>query len=219
MAARHRPQLHHPEARLWERHPAAMSSRFQTLTRPETRATIYSLSIHCLTEEMSEHAEKQILGLLAAHPEGLSAPALRKALRPRISQPTLSRRLMALRARGEIAKVGSARATRYFLAGGRHRLAELRSQALHQRVAEKLVRNPDVARKALETLKKLRERNPSGHPYHDQWEELLRGDRLRLLQTLVADTETARALRQETPFAGTLSANERTEILMRFKGT
>lgn len=161
--------------------------------------------------------QNQILGILAAHPEGLSAPELRARLRPRPSQPTLSRRLMDLRARGLVARTGAARATRYFFTEGRHRLAELRSQALHQAVAEKLVQQPALVERALENLETLKRRNPSGHRYHQRWEQLLRGDRTQLLRVLTADSEEARALRQETPFAGILRAHERRRIFDQFK--
>jgi len=161
--------------------------------------------------------ESRILALLAAHPEGLAAAALRHRLQPAISQPTLSRRLMDLRARGLVAQVGAARATRYVFAGGRHRLVELRSRALHQRVAEKVIRNPEVLNRARQTLDALKKRNPAGAVYHDQWEQLLEGDRILLLRTLTDDSEQANALRQESPFAGVLSSGERQQILERFR--
>lgn len=161
--------------------------------------------------------EDSLIALLAAHPEGLSAPEVRARLRPKISQPTLSRRLLALRARGLVVQTGAARATRYVFAGGRHRLAELRSQALHQRIAEKLVGNPGIVEDALRNIATLRVQHPSGRSYHERWEQLLRGDFIQLLQTMIADTEESRALRQESPFAGTLSSAERQRILERFK--
>lgn len=164
---------------------------------------------------MKKDVENQLLGLLAAHPDGLSSPELRARLRPRPSQPTLSRRLLDLRARGLVVQVGKARATRYLLAGGRHRVSELRSQLLHREIAEKLLRKPELARRALDNLATLRRRNPAGRSYHDRWEQLLRGDRIQLLQTLSADTEEARSLRQETPFAGVLSGKERRRVLER----
>lgn len=163
--------------------------------------------------------QTRLLALLAAHPEGLSAPDIRRQLRPVISQPTLSRRLADLRARGLVAQIGAARATRYVFIGGRHRLAEMKSRALHQRVAEKLLKNPDVLDTALKQLEAVGQQHPSGRSYHKRWEELLRGDRIRLLQVLTEDTEEARALRQESPFAGVLKPEERRRILNRFKAS
>lgn len=161
--------------------------------------------------------ENKLMALLAAHPEGLTSKDIRSRLRPKISQPTLSRRLTGLRTRGLVAQTGSARATRYLFVGGRHRLLELRSQAMHQRIAEKLLANPQIIKDALRTLAAMRQQHPAGRPYHDHWERLLRGDRIRLLQMLTADTEEARALRQESPFAGALKPEERLRILERFK--
>jgi DNA-binding transcriptional ArsR family regulator len=160
--------------------------------------------------------QQPVIGLLAAHPEGLSARELRAGIRPKISQPTLSRRLMELRARGLVSVISSGRSTRYVFTGNRHRIAEMKSRALHERIAEKLVRNPTHITRALARVAELRQRHPEGRKYHDRWEQLLRGDRIELLQTMTADTEEARALRQETPFAGALNANERRRILHRF---
>lgn len=160
-----------------------------------------------------------LIALLAAHPEGLAAPELRAALKARgmhISQPTLSRRLLALRAQGLVLRTGKARATRYVFAGGRHRLADMKSRALHEAIAMKLLQNPKLAERALANLQVLRRKNPSGHPYHEAWENLLRGDRIRLLQTLTAPTEHAQAMRQESPFAGVLHQDERRRVLERF---
>ena len=160
--------------------------------------------------------DNQLLGLLAAHPEGLSARELRDLLEPAPSQPTLSRRLMALLARGEVARDGKGPATRYMLSGGRHRLAELKSKALHEAVARKLVRDPALVEIARRNLETLRESNPAGRRYHQQWEGLLQGDRFILLRTMTSDSESARNLRQESPFGGILSPVERRRVLERF---
>lgn len=51
--------------------------------------------------------------MLSTVPEGLSAPELRRRLKPKLSQPTLWRHLDALRSRGLLRVEGRARATRY----------------------------------------------------------------------------------------------------------
>ena len=60
---------------------------------------------------------EQILALLGAAPEGLSALELRRRLKRKLSQPTLWRCLNALRSRGLLVVDGRARATRYRTAG------------------------------------------------------------------------------------------------------
>ncbi|HEX7030159.1 MAG TPA: hypothetical protein VF254_06150 [Gammaproteobacteria bacterium] len=160
--------------------------------------------------------ENKLLPLLAAHPEGLSSPEIRARLRPRVSQPTLSRRLLDLRARGLVVQAGAARATRYLLAGGRLRTAALRSQALHRVVAARLIREPALRQAALQRLEKLRAANPGGKPYHDRWEQLLRGEETELLRVMTESGETAETLRKESPFTTFIGEKERERIFRQF---
>lgn len=147
-----------------------------------------------------DEAEQQVLNLLAANPQGISSPRLRAQLKPRLSQPTVARLLMALRARGKVLKTGNARGTRYHLAEGRVAAAELRSRLLHERVAEELVRHPELKQQAIRRLKLLRKVNPHGRRYHERWEELLQSDMPRLLRAMTEDSEQAAVLRRESPF-------------------
>lgn len=154
------------------------------MPRPNTRDTL----------------EQQVLNLMAANPKGLASPRLRARLHPRISQPTLSRLLASLRARGRVMKTGSARATRYHLVDGRIGAAELRSRLLHEEVATRLVRDPTLKSQALQRLEFIRKVNPSGRVYHDRWAELLAGDMPALLRNMTEDSERAAVLRRESPF-------------------
>jgi len=160
--------------------------------------------------------KEQLIGLLAAHPGGLSVREIRGQLEPTPSQPTLSRRLSELRTRGEVARVGEGPATTYVFTGGRHRLAELRSLALHEAIARKLVRDLTLIEIAQRNLDALRKANPAGHVYHEQWQRFLQGDRISLLRMITSDSEVARALRQESPFGGILSREERLRVLQRY---
>ena len=144
--------------------------------------------------------EGQVLNLLAAHPGGISSPALRKLLKPSVSQPTLSRLLTRLLARGAVFKTDAARATRYHLVGGRVGAAELRSRLLHAQVAKRLVHDPRLKSVAIKRLAKIRQANPSGRPYHQRWAELLDSDMPRLLREMTEDSERGAALRKESPF-------------------
>lgn len=144
--------------------------------------------------------EGQVLDLLAAHPQGLASPRLRARLRPRVSQPTLSRLLLELRARGLVARTGAARATRYRLVGGSIGAAEFKSRVLHEAVAARLVRDPGLKSQAVRRLELIRKVNPSGRVYHDRWAELLEGSMPALLRNMTEDSERAAALRRESPF-------------------
>ena len=164
----------------------------------------------------TEKYTNQLLALLAAQPEGLSATEIRQSLKPRISQPTLSRRLLALRARGLIANSGDGPTTRYQYAGDRRRLAELRSRAMHSTVARNLVLDPSLKSKAYERLNKLRKVNPAGHRYHEKWSQMLSGNITRLLQVMTEDSDHANALRKESPFSTLISQAERKKIFRQF---
>lgn len=144
--------------------------------------------------------EGQALNLLAAHPGGISSPALRKLLKPSVSQPTLSRLLTRMRARGAVFKTDAARATRYHLVGGRVSAAELRSRLLHAQVAKRLVHDPGLKSVAIKRLEKIRKVNPAGRAYHSRWAELLESDMPRLLREMTEDSARAAALRRESPF-------------------
>lgn len=148
-----------------------------------------------------KHAlSNQIVALLASSPEGLSAPEILAALGNRISQPTLSRRLLDLRSQGQVLASGKARATRYFYAGSRAELAATRSRLLHEQIARRIARNPALLKRVRDRLAMLSRANPAGRTYHEQWAQLLDADLPRLLRTMVAKSERSDALRKESPF-------------------
>jgi transcriptional regulator with XRE-family HTH domain len=95
---------------------------------------------------------------------------------------------------------------------------ERRSLALHEAIAERLGRDPDGvrarARAVLATMQRL---HPNAALVLDEWAVLLRRpvDALRLV--LTDRSEWARELRHVTPFAGVLSAAERTAVLRGFQ--
>ncbi len=153
----------------------------------------------------------KVLELLILEPHGLGSPQLLAQLRPRISQPTLWRALDRLRTRGLLICEGRGRATRYH-ARSRTDLAALRSQRMHESVAKRLLREPDVRLQALERLAKLRAINPHGRPYHDRWDELLRGPSVELVRVMTEQSEAAEVLRKESPLSAFVSAAERQRI-------
>jgi len=156
-----------------------------------------------------------ILALLASAPDGLSAPEILTVFENRISQPTLSRRLMDLRAQGRVVAVGRARATRYFYTGSRVELAAVRSRVLHERIARRVARDPALLNRVRKRLKTLSEVNPSGHDYHQQWDALLDADLPSLLRTMVAESERSDALRKESPFTVLATREDRQHVFAR----
>ncbi|MGK2927241.1 MAG: hypothetical protein ACSLE2_16615, partial [Lysobacterales bacterium] len=139
--------------------------------------------------------DRQILGLLAMNPGGLSASELRAQVRPRLSQPTLWRRLDELRAQGCVRRTGRGRATRYHGVASGHAIADLRSRALHLEVGRKLLRQPGLLEKARSRLAKMRITMPYAKSYVERWEDLISGPLEAVLQVLGADDEDAKALR------------------------
>ena len=160
---------------------------------------------------MRPSVRDQVLQLLLIDAHGLSEPAMRQRVRPRISQPTLWRVLNGLRTEGRITVEGRARATRYH-AAERVDLPTLRSRRLHQHVAEQLARNPSLRELARLRLEKLRQVNPHGRIYHDRWATLLDGPLPALLSTLTEPSAQSDDLRKESPFTALVDAPARERI-------
>ena len=97
-----------------------------------------------------------------------------------------------------------------------HRLAELRSLALHGVIAERLRAQPALLERARARAQTwLREnRSPASAR---AWLDLLDGPRDELLSSLVRDDERMRTLRSCTPFAGVVPPRERWKIWARVR--
>jgi hypothetical protein len=93
-----------------------------------------------------------------------------------------------------------------------HRLAEERSLAYHRRVAAMLPSRPDLLAKARERARRWASSGESHAPYAQRWLALLDGPFEDLLTALADPAETARAMRQATPFAGALDPRERWKL-------
>lgn len=97
---------------------------------------------------------------------------------------------------------------------------QVRTLWLHQAIAGKLVSNPErVLKIARRNLRKLRDTHPTGSitRQFDEWDRLLNGSFVELLNTLTSTAPHAIELRQNTPFAGVLTENERTQVLNAFR--
>jgi hypothetical protein len=89
---------------------------------------------------------------------------------------------------------------------------EEKSLALHRWIANRLEEDPlllDVVKRRLEWL---RTKNPAGRRYYDDWARLLDGTMPDLIAVLVSPSETACALRQESPFVDVVDQKERARI-------
>jgi hypothetical protein len=95
---------------------------------------------------------------------------------------------------------------------------ERRSMELHESIARCLLDDPpSVLAAARSTLALMRERHSHAHRLLDEWARHL--DRpVEELVTILRDASPhARELRHVTPFAGVLSAAERTAAIQRFR--
>jgi hypothetical protein len=92
--------------------------------------------------------------------------------------------------------------------------ADRRSLALHSRVLDHLLDDPERVRATARTnLSTMREANPDATPWLDEWGDLLAGPTNELAAVLISADEHAQALRQSSPFAGVLAPRERLEAL------
>lgn len=93
-----------------------------------------------------------------------------------------------------------------------HRLAELRSIALHAAVAERLAERPDLVDRARARIATWRRDGRLAEVYASRWAALLDLPLDELAAKLVEDSEEMRELRQATPFAGVVPPRERFRI-------
>lgn len=92
-----------------------------------------------------------------------------------------------------------------------HRRAELRSLAYHRALARRLDdRIVDAARRRLRQWRSEGKIDPR---YAEEWERVLSRPLPRIAKLISADSQRARDLRQNSPFAGTLNEQERRRIL------
>ncbi len=90
--------------------------------------------------------------------------------------------------------------------------SEERSLRLHQVIAERLVADPDVVlAKAKANVATMRAADTARHAagWLDQWEALLDGSLVELIDVMLSRSQIACDLRPSTPFAGVLTPAER----------
>jgi hypothetical protein len=92
-----------------------------------------------------------------------------------------------------------------------HRPAELRSLAYHRAVAQRL--DEAIVQDARRRLARWRTQGRINPRYAQQWEGILGDTPSRIARRIARDTPHMRDLRQNSPFAGTLSEPERRRVL------
>lgn len=100
-----------------------------------------------------------------------------------------------------------------------HQRNEERSIWLHRAVAEKLWQDPALLAKARGRVEGWIA-DASVHPrYAEAWRRVLARSLEEIAERLTDPSETMRALRQCSPFAGALTPRERWDVLRRFRET
>lgn len=99
-----------------------------------------------------------------------------------------------------------------------HRLSEVRSLAMHARIAQKLLKDPAVIEHARRNLQRWKAAKPGLQPrWHAEWAEWLRRPPAEVAGVMTELTERGARLRQSSPFAGVLSETERRRIHDAFR--
>jgi hypothetical protein len=93
-----------------------------------------------------------------------------------------------------------------------HRLADLRSLALHREIARRVRQDPALLERVKRRVERWVETGEVSTYYARAWQELLDGPSDALFAALENDEEQARALRQASPFLGITDARRRWEI-------
>lgn len=94
---------------------------------------------------------------------------------------------------------------------GRHELQDLQSLALHQETVRLMKKDPDLIRRAIETLDRWRQEGDSrSRPLWDEWADILHR---RAWRRALSHTQRSRELRQASPLATVLPEETRQEIL------
>lgn len=92
-----------------------------------------------------------------------------------------------------------------------HQTAERRSLAYHRLVADRL--DEELVREARHRIRALLDNGHLDPRYAERWQQLLARPIPEIAKTISSDTQRARDLRQNTPFAGVLNEQERRQII------
>jgi hypothetical protein len=93
-----------------------------------------------------------------------------------------------------------------------HRLAELRSIALHEAIGAEITRRPELVDLARQRIRTSTAEGKLAPAHRDAWLRVLDRRVEDIVAFLREDSEEARELRQATPFTGIIGARERWRI-------
>jgi hypothetical protein len=99
-----------------------------------------------------------------------------------------------------------------------HRLLEIRSLAMHAVIAAKIERNPELLSLARRNLDRWESRQKtSASAWMAEWRTILKRPWRDVASLITEMSDNAARLRQSTPFAGVLTADERRRIYDAFR--
>lgn len=98
-----------------------------------------------------------------------------------------------------------------------HRVAEARSLELHRAVAVALASDPGLVDEARARVSQWRAAGRLAAAYADAWLAILDEPLGEIQRAITEDSESARALRQATPFAGVIDPRSRWRIWERVR--
>jgi hypothetical protein len=93
-----------------------------------------------------------------------------------------------------------------------HGRIDARSLAMHRAIAAKLRASPELLSIATDNLRRWQGTAGRSQPYLTAWAEILARPAEEVLDLIQQDSESMRAMRQASPFAGVLSPKERWAI-------
>lgn len=94
---------------------------------------------------------------------------------------------------------------------------ERRSLALHRAIARRLREQPvQTLRRARRNLDRMSRKHPGARPLLSRWRRILSRTTAEIMEVMLDPRPSARELRHVTPFAGVLTARERTYVYRRF---
>jgi len=99
-----------------------------------------------------------------------------------------------------------------------HRILDARSLAMHCKITQKILRDPDLLDKARENLERWSAKSADPKPqYLHEWQEILKRPWPEIAEIITSMSEDATRLRSSSPFAGILTADERDQIYAAFR--
>lgn len=98
-----------------------------------------------------------------------------------------------------------------------HQQLDRRSLEMHRLIAAKIRAEPELFVIASRNIERWSHTATRSRAYLDEWSRILSAGMAAALAFATEDSEHATELRQSTPFAGVLSAQERWEFLKKWK--